>query len=325
MTRGKNDSSLLGGIHRLLVDLSSGVKVTYSRRMTLEPLLNILPILVVTLVGYLMGRWTTLDAKTLATVAADVFIPALMFISMATTDLDTSLISSLIGSSIFITAALLLVAFIWAKLAKQEASKTVPSLVFMNSGFLAIPLMKLYGGALGMNMIVIFDFSQSFAMFTIGVFIITGGFHASSIKAAFSTPIIWATVLGLTVRAIGLPIPESIGRIFHYAGEGGPALATFALGVSLKEFKPTFSKEIISALAVRFIGGFLIGLLASHLFALEGMAKVLVTVTSALPSAVFTSVLPIRHNKDAHFATTMVILSTLLGIITIPISFALLG
>lgn len=293
--------------------------------MTIAPFLHMLPILVMVLAGYIMGRLTPIDSKTLATVAADFFMPALLFISMATTDLDGSLVSSLIGASIFITAMLLVVAFIWAKLAGQEPSNTVPSLVFMNSGFLAIPLMKLYGGNLGMNMSVIFDFAQSFAMFTVGVFIITGGLKASSIKSAFASPIIWATVSGLLIRTLSIPIPEAIRQIFFYAGDGAPALATFALGVSLKEFKPTFKVEVISALFVRFVGGFLIGLLAANLFNLQGTAKVVVTVTAALPSAVFTCILPIRHNKDAHFATTMVLLSTLLGIVTIPISFALMG
>lgn len=293
--------------------------------MTIAPFLHMLPILVVILAGYLMGRLTDIDSKTLATVAADIFMPALLFISMATTDLDGALVSSLFGSSIFITASLLIVAFIWAKIAKQEPSKTVPSLVFMNSGFLAIPLMKLYGGTMGMNMSVIFDFTQSFAMFTIGVFIITGGLKASSIKAAFATPIIWATVAGLLVRTLAIPIPETVEHVFLYAGEGGPALASFALGVSLRDFRLSFKIELIGALFIRFVGGFLIGLLASYIFGLQGMAKVVVTVTSALPSALFTSVLPIRHNKDAHFATTMVLLSTLLGIVTIPLSFALMG
>ncbi|HQB54661.1 MAG TPA: AEC family transporter [Sphaerochaeta sp.] len=293
--------------------------------MMIAPFLHMLPILVMILAGYMMGRLTPIDSKTLATVAADFFMPALLFISMATTDLDGSLVSSLIGASIFIMAMLLIVAFIWAKLAKQEPSKTVPSLVFMNSGFLAIPLMKLYGGNLGMNMSVIFDFTQSFTMFTVGVFIITGGLKASSIKSAFASPIIWATVSGLLIRTLSIPIPETIRNIFFYAGDGAPALATFALGVSLKDFKPTFKVELISALFIRFVGGFLIGLLAANLFNLQGMAKVVVTVTAALPSAVFTSILPIRHNKDAHFATTMVLLSTLLGTVTIPISFALIG
>ena len=293
--------------------------------MTIEPFLNMLPILVMILSGYLMGRLLSLDSRTLATVASDIFMPALLFISMATTDLDGSLVSSLIGASITITALLVVVAFGWAKLAGQDPSKTVPSLVFMNSGILAIPMMKLYGGNLGMNMSVIFDFGQTFMMFTIGVFIITGGLKASSIKAAFTSPIIWATVSGLLVRTLAVPIPETIHRIFLYAVDGAPALASFALGVSLKEFRLTVKIELVGALFIRFIGGFLIGLLAARLFGLQGMAKVVVTVTAALPSAVFTSILQIRHGKDANFATSMVLLSTLLGAVTIPISFALVG
>ncbi|MGB4407146.1 MAG: hypothetical protein WBI82_09845 [Sphaerochaeta sp.] len=55
------------------------------------------------------------------------------------------------------------------------------------------------------------------------------------------------------------------------------------------------------------------------------MSRSIVLVASALPYAVFTSVLPIRYGVRSDYAGTMVIVSTILGIITIPLSFLLAG
>ncbi|MXI85524.1 hypothetical protein [Sphaerochaeta halotolerans] len=46
-------------------------------------------------------------------------------------------------------------------------------------------------------------------------------------------------------------------------------------------------------------------------------------MATALPSAVFTIVLPLRYRLKNQFPSTMVLLSSLLGIFTIPITFAL--
>lgn len=76
---------------------------------------------------------------------------------------------------------------------------------------------------------------------------------------------------------------------------------------------------------LRFVGGYLIGYLAAMAFGLTGLTRTVVIVATALPSAMFTSILPLRYGLPNQFASTMVLASTLLGVITIPLSFALAG
>lgn len=137
------------------------------------------------------------------------------------------------------------------------------------------------------------------------------------------SPILWAVFAGFFFRITALAIPSVIVTTFDFAGNVAPPLAAFTLGVSLKGTQWHLDKHIAGGLVIRFGGGFLFALLATQLFGITGLSRSVVLVAATLPSAVFTSVLPIRYGVRSDFGSTMVIISTILGIITIPLSFLL--
>ena len=69
--------------------------------------------------------------------------------------------------------------------------------------------------------------------------------------------------------------------------------------------------------------GFLIALASVFIFNIQGTARTVVLVASSLPSAVFSSMLPLRYGVKADYAGTMVVVTTILGIFTIPLAFTL--
>ncbi len=284
-----------------------------------------LPILLVTLGGYLLCSIKPINIEDLVRIVADFFLPSLIFISLVESSLAPNSIADMAKSSALVFIILLVLALFWAKVNKAEIQSTVPPLVFMNSGFLGIPLMKLYGGNEMMNLILIFDQVQGIFMFTLGLLIITGGISRRSLLSIIQSPILWAVGLGFLVRILPVSLPRALVHTLTFAGEAASPLAAFTLGVSLKKIKVQFSWNLISGLLIRFLGGLTIGFLVATLLNLDGMAQTVVIVATALPSAVFTSVLPLRYGHSNQFASSMVLLSTLLGVVTIPISFALAG
>ncbi len=293
--------------------------------MLLTSFLQMLPILLVVLGGYLLSALYSLDVQDLVKVASDFFLPALIFISLTESNLTGQAIADMAKASALVCVLLFGAAILWAKLAKEDIRSTVPPLVFMNSGFLGIPLMKLWGGMEAMNLILIYDQVQGIFMFTLGILVITGGFSKKSIFSMLHSPVLWSVVLGFLFRLTPLSMPQSLVESFTFAGEVASPLAAFALGVSIRSIKFTFSWNLITALILRFAGGYLIGYLAVMAFGLTGLARTVVLVSTALPSAMFTSILPLRYGLPNQFASTMVLTSTLLGILTIPLSFALAG
>ena len=293
--------------------------------MIASSFVQMLPILLVVLGGYVLSGIYSIKVEDLVKIVSDFFMPALIFISLVQSDLSGSTIADIAKASSLVCILLFALALAWAKLFRKDIRSTVPPLVFMNSGFLGIPLMMLWGGMEAMNLILIYDQVQGIFMFTLGSLVITGGLSKKSLLSMLHSPILWAVLVGFGARLMALRIPVSLGNAFSFAGEAASPLAAFTLGVSIRNIRFSFSWSLIGALLLRFAGGYAIGYVAALVFGLSGMARTVVIVATALPSAVFTSVLPLRYNLPNQFAGTMVLTSTLLGILTIPLSFALAG
>ena len=291
--------------------------------MLLDSFIQLLPILLLTLGGYLLNKIYTIEVNTLVKLIADFFMPLLIFHSLYYSDLQGELIARIAGATSLIVVLGTLASYLYARLAKIDARGFMPANIFMNSGFLGIPLMKLWGGVAAMNLIVIYDQIQTIYIFTLGILIITGGLSAKSIKTMFQSPILWAIFLGGFVKIFGITVWEPLLTTCEFGGNAGPPLAAFALGVSLATTKVHINRHVLSGIFIRVVGGFVFGLLASTLFGLKGLSRTVVIVSSALPAAVFTSVLPLRYGVSSEYAGSIVIISTVLGILTIPVTFML--
>lgn len=293
--------------------------------MLVHAFLQLLPILILTLGGYLLSRLYHLSADTLVKLIADFLMPMLVFHSLYRSTIEGQVIAQLAGSVTFLVVILTAVSYFYARTAGIDARAFMPSIIVMNSGFLGIPLMSLWGGIPAMNAVVMFDQFMTIYLFTLVVFIITGGVSSGSVKRIIQSPLIWAVCAGFAFRLLGIPVPEPILTTLDFGGSAAPPLAAAALGVSLQEYSMRIDRHIIAGLVMRFAGGFVIGLAAVTLFGITGITRTVVLVSSALPSAVFSAVLPIRYGVKSDFAGTMVVVSTILGIITIPFSFWLAG
>ncbi len=293
--------------------------------MIIASFFQMLPIIIVVLGGFLLSSIETIKVEDLVRVVSDFFMPALVFISLTESSLSGEVIADISLASALVSLLLFPLAIAWAKLAKQDIPSTIPPLVFMNSGFLGIPLMELWGGSEAMSLILIYDQIQGIFLFTLGLLIITGGFSRKGLLNMLHSPILWAVLLGFLIRMLPISLPSPLVKSFQFAGSAASPLAAFTLGVSLRRIHFSFNRHIFGGLLIRFVGGYAIGYLASSLCGLTGLSRTVVIVATALPSAVFTSVLPLRYGLKNQFSSTMVLLSSLLGIFTIPISFVLAG
>lgn len=293
--------------------------------MILDTFMQLLPILLLTTGGYVMGRIYPLNLDTLVIVASDFLMPMLIFYALYNSDLEGALILDIIGATTLIVILLAIAAYSYTRLAKIDARSFLPAIMFTNGGFLGIPLMMLWGGTTAMNLIVIYDQIQTVYIFTLGVLIITGGFTMKSLRSVVRSPILWSIIAGSLFRYFSIPVPDAILTTLNFGGNAGPPLAAFTLGLSLHATTFKIDHHIIWGMLLRVGGGFLFGLLASTLFGLTGMSRTVVIVAATLPSAVFTSILPLRYGLRSDFAGTMVVLSTILGVVTIPLVFWLAG
>ncbi len=271
-----------------------------------------------------MGRLVKLSEDTLLRILADFFMPMLVFSSLYLSPISPLEMLTLSGSVVFIIVLTLAAALIYAAVSGADKRTFTLPVIFMNSGFLGIPLMQLWGGYEAMNIIIIYDQIQTFFIFTLGYLLLEGGFSTTGIKASIKSPILWAVVAGFMFNLFNISLPESLIKTFSFGGNAAPPLAAFALGHSLSgRKKEMISIHVITGIIMRLVVGFLCGILAVRLLDITGLMKTVILVTSALPAAVFSYVLPARLGYDSSTPREIVIISTILGVVTIPLSFYL--
>ena len=306
----------------MLIISFSFFRISSAMQTMITDTFNILaPLFTLILGGFLFSKAFNLSNETLVRVVTDFFMPILVFNSLYSANITSRGIGKIAGATIFVILVLLVISYIYSSIFKIDKRSFIPPIIFMNSGFLGIPLMKLWGGLAPMNMIVIYDQIQTFFIFTLGILIVTGGFSVKGLKEMLLSPLLWAIVLGFATRYSGIRMPQTVTRIMTFAGNPAPALAAFALGGSLSEKRLSIDKHTFSSITIRFILGFLSGYLATVIFGINGTLKTVIIVASALPSAVFSFVLPMRYDINHDHPGSVVLFTTLISILTIPLSF----
>lgn len=293
--------------------------------MFLNSFIQMLPILVIAAGGYLTKRLFAVETQPLVKIVADFFMPMLVFHSLYHSDLHGSQMLGIAGAVTIVIAVQTALSYAYARRAGIDYRGFMPANIFLNSGFLGIPLMKLWGGIAAMNLIVIFEQVQTMYLFTLGLLIITGGLSTKSLGHMVKAPILWAILAGFAFNLLALPVPQPLLTTFEFGGNAAPPLAAFILGVSLTDGKVSINRHVVAGILIRIVGGFFLGLLAATLFGMSGLERTVIVVASALPSAVFTSVLPMRYGVPSEYAGPIVMLSTIISIFTIPLTFMLVG
>ena len=291
--------------------------------MILDSFLILLPLVFLALGGYFLSSFYSLSEDTLIRIVTDFFMPVLIFYSLYTSDIKLSETLKLFGIVSFVLVFLFILSFLYCRLFKMDFKAFAPPILFMNSGFIGIPLMKLWGGFAAMNYIVIYDQIQTFYIFTLGIVIVTGGFTLVGVREMIKSPLLWAIVAGFLFKHMEIPISKNLIESLGYCGAGAPALATFALGCSLRKRRIIMDFHLLSGLIFRFVFGFLAGWAASAILNITGMERTIILVASSLPSAVFSVVLPLRYGINPGFAGSLILTSSILGIFIIPIVFYL--
>jgi predicted permease len=134
----------------------------------------ILPLLVLIAGGYFFGRLARLSEETLVRTVMDFFLPMLVFASLYGMDSKPSEIGLVAAACAAILAVLLAASALYARLSGAEPRSFIPAVIFMNSGFLGIPVMKLWGGLAAVNLIVVYDQVQTLFIFTVGIMVVGG-------------------------------------------------------------------------------------------------------------------------------------------------------
>jgi predicted permease len=177
----------------------------------------ILPVLSITAVGFVLGRFVDVEVRPLSVVTVYVLAPALVFDSMVTTELEGSQIGALAAGVGVVTVAMVIVGEAAAWLDGTEGASRnglVLASTFSNCGNFGIPLSAFAFGAVGRSTAVLYLVAQNVLMYTLGVYLAARGDRRSALPGVtevFRLPLVYALAAGLLGRQFGVLPPPQLG------------------------------------------------------------------------------------------------------------------
>ncbi|MCW8860807.1 MAG: AEC family transporter [Rhodospirillales bacterium] len=277
----------------------------------------IAPVFICAGIGYWWERsGRGFDTGMVTMLGANVGAPCLVFSALSSTGLSPVVFAEIAGAAtaafVFfaVFGAIVLRGFGWSQ------RTFLPSLVFSNTGNMALPLCLLAFGETGLAFGVVVFSIAALLHFTFGVALVSG---ATSFGALVRVPTLWATLLALPFIFIDATPPAFIANTTEILGGMMIPIMLIALGVSLARLKPTGLGRSAFLSVVRLGMGFGVGVGVAALFGLEGAAKGVLIIQSAMPVAVFNYLFAQRYSREPEEVASMVLISTTVSFLTLPL------
>ena len=293
--------------------------------------LLLLPDFLLIALGCALCRLTALDRPVWEAAERLVYyllFPVLLFNSILKSPLQPTQTFSLAAASLGITATGIAVALAigrWPGIdARRHASGAQTAYRF--NSFIGLALAERLGGAPGLAwMALCIALSVPLANVAAVWPLARHGGHSYGRELA-RNPLILSTLAGLIANAAGLSFPEAVSTTLQRIGLAALPLGLMATGAGLRVGGLKSSPGLAAALmAVRhaLLPALAIGLTAA--LALPPPQRLIVVLFAALPTASSAYVLAARMGGDGGYVAGLVTLSTLLGMLSVPLWLALLG
>jgi hypothetical protein len=142
----------------------------------------------------------------------------------------------------------------------------------------------------------------------------------SYLRELARNPLILGTLAGLIANLSGLRLPEAVGTSLHRVGLAALPLGLMAVGAGLKLGGLRESPPLAAALlSVRHVALPLTAIGLASLLSLQPEQRTVVVGFAALPTASSAYVLAVRMGGHGPFVAGLVTLSTLLGMVSVPL------
>ena len=148
----------------------------------------------------------------------------------------------------------------------------------------------------------------------------------STLRELAKNPLIISTLAGLVANALGLTLPEAVATTLQRIGTAALPLGLMSVGAGLAFGALKDSAGLAAALlAIRHVVLPIVALGVVAALALPADQRAIVVLFSALPTAASTYVLAVRMGGDGRFVAGLVTVSTLLGMVSIPLWLSVAG
>lgn len=286
------------------------------------------------LIGFLVCRYTALNRSVWAPVETLVYyllFPVLLFHSIVKSPLDLGAASSLIVAGWALCLSGIAMAYLLPYLpwlgrhVNRHEHAGSAQVAFRFNSFIALALAGRLGGAPGLLLIAVL-IGVCVPLLNIGaVWPMARHARRGMLGELVRNPLIIGTVSGLLANLAGLSIPPWLEPAVSRIGAASLALGLMAAGAGLQLNRLLDAKLLaVALLSIRHLWLPLVAWLLSRLLELPDDQSTILLVFSAMPTASSCYVLAARMGYNGAYVASLVTLSTLLGMLSLPFALGVL-
>lgn len=256
------------------------------------------------------------DTELVTTLTTTVGVPCLVFSTLANVELEPAAFGTMAAAAL---AALVLFSVIGAavlKFAGLSLRAFLPSMVFPNTGNMALPLALLAFGNPGLALAIAYFVVFIVAQFIFSPIIVSG---TTSFKALAGMPILYAVAAALVFMATGQSPPAWIANTTQILGSMTIPLMLITLGISLAKLHVGSLKRSLWLALLRVAMGIGVGLALAQGFNFTGAARGVVVLQSAMPAAIFNYLFAQQYGRAPEEVAGTVVISTATSFLTLPV------
>ena len=278
------------------------------------------PVFILAAVGYC---WVKLGfeyrVEFVTRLAMTLSVPCLIFVALMTADIDPQALGALSLAS-FTAYGLVSIVFLGiVKLRKLDTSTYLAPLVFGNTGNLGLPLAMFAFGEEGLSYAVVVFAVMAILSFTIGVWVVAGG--GSPIRV-IKEPVVAATFLGALFLWQGWQTPIFLTNALELIGQMAIPIMLITLGVAIARLETNDMGRAVWLSAIKVVVSAGAAWTAARWFGLAPIPSAVLIVQLATPVAVTSYLLAEKYGHEAQPVAGLVVASTLLCVISLPLILA---
>jgi predicted permease len=248
-------------------------------------------------------------------------VPCLIFVSLMKTDIPQENLLNLVLASIVAYAVITILFLMLVLVSGLDRRTFLHPLVFGNTGNLGLPLAFFAFGSTGLSSAVVVFAIMAVYSFSLGIWMVSDGLGVSKLV---KEPVTWGTVLGAVFMINDWQTPIWMTNTLDLAGQMAIPLMLITLGVALARIKPNNLARSFGLSIIKVIACTAIAAGAGVYFQLDKIAFAVLVLQIATPVAVTSYLLAAKYGADSDEVAGLVVVSTFISILAIPLTLAFL-
>jgi predicted permease len=283
----------------------------------------VVPVMLTILLGYGMARaGRPVQSELIRFLVVQVGSPTLIFTALLATDLSGRMLLGLAAATVMALVVFAMLGWLLLRLTGWPVRAFLPSLMFSNSGNLGLPLALYAYGPLGLGYAAVINTINLIGNFTVGQSIAVG---RADWRTVLRSPSMFAAAIGLVVASLHLHLPAWLKNTLQLPAQLTIPLLLLMLGTSLATIRITSLGRTLTLATMRIAMGAATGFALAAAFQLTGVPRAVLVLQLAMPAAVYNYLFALAGKTDPEGVASVVVASTLMAALVIPLLLAVLG